>query len=114
MVSYDTVDIPISKMKINIAKVLKTEGYIKNYKIMTNRGRRIIRIFLKYDTNGDSVIIDLQRVSTPGCRIYTKGDRVPKVLNGYGINILSTSKGLMSDREASKMGIGGEILCAVW
>ena len=114
MVSYDTVEIPISKLKINIAKVLRSEGFIRNYKIISDQQNRNIKIFLKYDSDGESVIGGLKRVSKPGCRIYTKGDRIPKVLNGLGVSILSTSKGVMTDRQASKMGIGGEILCSIW
>jgi len=114
MVSYDTVDIPISKLKVNIAKILKSEGFIKNYKIMDSRRQGIIRVFLKYDENGDSIIGGLKRVSKPSCRIYERSDRIPRVLNGFGINILSTSTGVMTDKQARKMGVGGEILCSVW
>ncbi|MBW1911857.1 MAG: 30S ribosomal protein S8 [Deltaproteobacteria bacterium] len=114
MVSYDTVDIPISKLKVNIAKILKSEGFIKNYKIMDSRRKGIIRVFLKYDENGDSIIGGLKRVSKPSCRIYKRSDSIPRVLNGFGINILSTSTGVMTDKQARKMGVGGEILCSVW
>ena len=114
MASYDTVDIPKSKLKINIAKILKSEGFIKNYKIMTDRQHGIIRIFLKYDENGDSIIGGLKRVSKPSCRFYSKSDSIPQVLNGFGVNILSTSKGVMTDKQARKMHVGGEILCSVW
>ena len=114
MASYDTVDIPCSKMKINITRVLKSEGFIKNYKIMNQGNHRIIRIFLKYDENGESVIDGLKRVSKPSRRVYAKSKKIPKVLGGYGINILSTSKGIMTDKEARKLGVGGEILCSVW
>ena len=114
MASYDTVDIPSSKLKINIAKVLKSEGLIRNFKIISNRQQGIIRIFLRFDEDGESIIGGLKRVSRPSCRIYAKGAKIPKVLNGFGINILSTSKGVMTDRQARKMGIGGEILCSVW
>ena len=114
MASYDTVDIPSSGLKIDIAKVLKSEGFIKNYKIMDDQRQGIMKIFFKYDENGDPVIGGLKRVSKPGCRIYARNDRIPKVLNGYGINILSTSKGVMTDRQAKKIRVGGEILCSVW
>ena len=114
MVSYDTVDIPSSKLKINISKVLKAEGFIKNYRIMSDQGHKFIRIFLKYDENGESVIDGIKRVSKPSCRVYAKSDRIPRVLNGFGVNILSTSKGIMADNEAKKMGVGGEVLCSVW
>lgn len=114
MASYDTVDIPVSKLRINIGKVLKSEGFIRNYKVLTNRQRGVIRVFLKYDEDGQPIITGLKRVSRPGRRVYAKSDRIPKVLNGYGINILSTSKGIITDREARKLGVGGEILCSVW
>ncbi len=111
---YSTVDIPGSRQKIDIAKVLKSEGFIKDFKIMGDKRQGIIRIFFKYDENGESVIGGLKRVSKPGRRVYTKGDKIPQVLHGYGINILSTSKGIMTDRQARKIGIGGEIVCSVW
>ena len=114
MASYDTVDIPVSKMKINIGKVLKSEGFIRNYKVISAKNHGMIRIFLKYDENGDPVIAGLKRVSKPGRRLYAKSDRIPRVLNGYGINILSTSKGIMADRQARRLGVGGEIICSVW
>ena len=112
--SHELVNIPSSKLKINVAKVLKSEGYIKNFRIISDGQHRFIRIFLKYDKEGVAIIEGIKRVSKPGCRVYAGRDELPKVLNGYGISILSTSKGLMTDNEARKMGVGGEILCAVW
>jgi small subunit ribosomal protein S8 len=112
--SFDTVDVPNSKIKVNIARILKSEGFIKNYKVMPDRRQGILRIFLKFDEAGESVIGGLKRVSKPSCRIYAKSDTIPNVLNGYGISILSTSKGLMTDRQARKAGVGGEIMCSVW
>jgi small subunit ribosomal protein S8 len=112
--SYSTVDIPSSRQKIDIAKVLKSEGFIKNYKIMADKRQGIMRIFFKYDEKGESVIIGFKRISKPGCRIYRKADKIPKILNGYGISILSTSKGVMTDSQARKIGIGGEIICSIW
>lgn len=114
MASNEVVDIPSSKLKINIAKILKSEGYIRNFRISPDGQYKIIRIFLKYDEEGVSVIGGLKRVSKPSCRIYAGWDEVPKVLNGYGINIVSTSKGLITDRQARKMGVGGKILCSLW
>ena len=114
MVSYETVDIPRSKIKIEIAKILKAEGLIRNYKITTSRRLGKIRVFLKYDESGNAAIAGLKRVSKPSCRIYSKSDQIPEVLNGFGLNILSTSKGIMTDKEAKETGVGGEILCAVW
>lgn len=113
-VSYETVDVPASKIKVHIAEVLKAEGMIRNYKVIKDKSFESIRIFLKYDTDGHAVITGLKRVSRPGCRVYTGSEYVPQVLNGYGINILSTSRGLMTDREAKTRKVGGEILCSVW
>ena len=113
-VSYETVDMPASKTKVNIAQVLKAEGMVRNYKVIKDGPRRTLRVVLKYDTEGRPVITGLKRVSKPGCRVYTGSDSIPEVLNGYGINILSTSKGLLTDREAKTQNVGGEILCSVW
>jgi small subunit ribosomal protein S8 len=112
--AHETVDMPNSKVKRDIAKVLKAEGYIKNHKIISDGRHRLIRIFLKYDEDGEPIIEGAKRVSKPSCRIYSGYKDIPKVLNGYGINIVSTSKGLMTDRQAREMRVGGEILCAVW
>ena len=112
--SHETVDIPNSKLKMDIAKVLKSEGYIRNIKIISDGRHRFIRIFLKYDEEGTPVIGGVKRVSKPSCRIYSGYHDIPEVLNGYGINIVSTSKGLMPDKQARKMNVGGEILCSVW
>lgn len=113
-VSYETVDVPASKIKVNIAEVLKAEGMVRNYKVIKDKSFQTIRIFLKYDADGRAVITGLKRVSRPGCRVYTGSEDIPQVLNGYGINILSTSRGLMTDREARSQNVGGEILCSVW
>jgi small subunit ribosomal protein S8 len=112
--SHELVNIPCSNVKISVAKVLKSEGYIKNFRIISDGQHRSIRIFLKYDKEGAPVIEGLERVSKPSCRVYAGCDELPKVLNGYGVNIVSTSKGLMTDNEARKAGVGGEILCIVW
>jgi small subunit ribosomal protein S8 len=114
MVSYDTVDIPNSKIKLNLAKILKSEGFIKNYKVIKDNRQGILKIFLKYDEKGGSLISGLKRVSKPSARIYAKKDKIPLILNGFGVNILSTSKGLVSDRDAKKTGVGGEIICSIW
>lgn len=110
----EAVDIPNSKVKLNIAKVLKSEGYIKNFKIVSDGRHRQIRVFLSYDEQGSPIIDGLKRVSKPSRRVYCGYDEIPLVLNGYGINIVSTSKGLLTDREARKGRVGGEILCSVW
>jgi small subunit ribosomal protein S8 len=114
MVSYDKVEVPSSKIKINIVKILKFEGYIRNYKIIKGSNQDIIVIYLKYNEDKSSVIKDLKRISKPSCRVYSRYKKIPRVLNGLGINIVSTSKGVLTDREARKMGIGGEIICSVW
>jgi len=112
--SHEQVDMPSSKIKISIAKVLKAEGYVRNFKIISDGRHSLIRVFLKYDENGAPVIGGVKRVSKPSCRVYAGYDEIPKVLNGYGVNIISTSNGLLTDREARKMGVGGEILCSLW
>jgi small subunit ribosomal protein S8 len=112
--SHERVDIPSSKLKINIAKVLKTEGYVKNFKIVSDGRHRYIRVFLKYDEDGSPAIEGLKRISKPSQRVYRGYDEIEKILNGFGVNIVSTSKGIMTDLEARKMRIGGEVLCAVW
>jgi small subunit ribosomal protein S8 len=112
--NFDTVDVPSSKLKINISKILKSEGFIKNYKVIADKKQGLIRIFLKYDENGEPVIGGLKRVSRSSCRVFAKKDKVPMVLNGFGINVLSTSKGVMTDKRARKLGVGGEILCSIW
>lgn len=109
-----TVDIPSSNVKVEIAKVLKAEGYISAYKVIKDDKQGILNVALKYDENKKSVVEGIKRVSKPGSRVYVNTDSVPKVINGYGIAILSTSKGLMVDREARKSKVGGEILCNVW
>jgi len=110
----ETVDIPCSTIKTNIAKVLKSEGYIKNYKVLPDKRQGVIKVVLKYDEEGASVIQGLKRVSKPSRRVYSGYDEIPEVLNGFGINIVSTSKGLMSDSRAREMRMGGEIICSVW
>jgi len=114
MVSYDKVEVPSSEIKINIVKILKFEGYIRNYKIIKDSKQGIIVIYLKYNEDKSSVIKDFKRISKPSCRVYSRHKKIPRVLNGLGINIISTSKGVLTDREARKMGIGGEIICSVW
>jgi len=114
MVSYEKVEVPSSKIKINIVKILKFEGYIRNYKIIKGSPQDSIVIYLKYNEDKSSVIKDLKRISKPSCRVYSRYKKIPRVLNGFGINIVSTSKGMLTDREARKMGMGGEIICSVW
>jgi len=112
--AHEVVNIPSSTLKINLANVLKSEGYIKNLRIISDGRHRYIRVFLKFDKHGIPVIEGLKRISKPSCRVYASYNEIPEVLNGYGVNIVSTSKGIMTDREARKQKVGGEILCAVW
>jgi len=108
--NHDRVDIPASKMKANICRVFKEEGYIRSFKIIVKDKTNVtLRVMLKEDG-----ITDLQRVSRPGLRIYKKHDNVPRVINGLGICVLSTSKGIISSRNAKKLNVGGEVLCKIW
>ena len=109
------IDVPASRLKAEIARILRDEGYISNYKTMAEEGKQgLLRVYLKYGPGMERVITDLQRVSRPGCRIYCGKDQIPRVYGGLGINILSTSRGVMTGREAARTGVGGEILCNVW
>jgi small subunit ribosomal protein S8 len=108
------VDVPASRLKGEIARILKNEGYIANFKVVEDPRQGSIRVFLKYGPGRERVITDLQRVSRPGCRIYCGKGEIPRVYGGLGINILSTSHGVMTGREAARTGVGGEILCNVW
>ena len=108
------IDVPASRLKAEIARILKDEGYIANYRFVDDGRQGTIRVFLKYGPGWERVITDLQRVSRPGCRIYCGKGEIPRVYGGLGINILSTSRGVMTGREAAKTGVGGEILCNVW
>ena len=110
---HETVKVPGSKMKIKIAEILKAEGFIKDFTIEEDGVKKTIVITLKYNGN-ERVITGLKRISKPGLRIYAKVDEVPKVLNGLGIAIISTSQGVMTDRKARKLGIGGEVIAYVW
>jgi small subunit ribosomal protein S8 len=112
--SHESVDIPNSKMKANIAKILKSEGYIRNFKIIPDSRQGILRVFLKYDEQKLPVIAGIERVSKPSRRVYAGFDEIPGVLNQYGVNILTTSRGIMSDRDARRIRVGGEILCRIW
>jgi small subunit ribosomal protein S8 len=114
-VHFKSVDVLSSHINLNITKVLKKSGYISGYDIKKDpRGHEVLRVYLKYPDAKKSVITDIQRVSKPGRRVYVKTEKIPKVLNGYGISILSTSKGIMSDKEARELSLGGELLCSVW
>ena len=110
----EIVEVPSSNMKVNIAKILKDEGYIKNFRVLDDNKQGLLKLYLRYETNGAPVIQGIRKISRPGLRRYCRSDGVPKVLNGLGISILSTSKGVLTDTEARKENVGGEILCEVW
>lgn len=114
MAKFSKVDIPASKLKISVAKILKSEGYIKNYKLIRDAKQGIVRIYLKYTNTNKSAIVGIKRHSKPSRRIYVKQKDIPLVLNSMGIAILSTSRGVLTDREARKQNVGGELLCSVW
>lgn len=111
---HEKVDIPSSTMKAEIARILKEEGYIKNVKAVNDGKRSILRVFLKYTPANEGAISGIKRVSTPGKRVYTGKDEIPRVLSGLGIAIVSTSKGLMTDKAAREAKVGGELVCKVW
>jgi small subunit ribosomal protein S8 len=111
---HSRVDIPASKLKLEIARILKEEGYINNFVIKGEGAKKLVRIFLRYDARGTSSITYLARVSRPGRRVYLGSHQIPRVLGGYGINIVSTSRGLMSGKTARKENVGGEVLAEVY
>ena len=112
---HDTVDVPSSKMKLAIAQILLDEGYIKSYELVENGKFNDIRITLKYGASkNEKIISGLQRISKPGLRVYANKEELPKVLGGLGVAIISTNKGVITDKEARKLGVGGEVLCFVW
>ena len=111
---HDTVDVPASNMKKSIAQILLDEGYIKNFQLIDDGTQGVIRITLKYGAGKEKVISGLRRVSKPGLRVYAGADELPKVLRGLGIAIVSTSKGVMTDKQASQADVGGEVLAFVW
>jgi len=114
MVRKKEVDIPSSNIKVSIAKILKDEGYIKNYKVIDNKKQGILKLFLKYTKDKENVISGLERVSKPGCRIYCKKDSIPKVLDGLGVVVISTSEGVYTGKKCEEIGLGGEVICQIW
>jgi len=111
---HQKLDVPMSKVKVAIATVLKDQGYIKNFKTVSDDKQGVLRIYLKYDDGNAPIIHEISRVSKPGCRVYVGKDQVPSIKNGLGIAILSTSQGVMDDTAARQADIGGEVLCTVW
>ena len=111
---YEEVSMPTSKMKEGIAEILKNQGFITDYRLEENEGKKTLVIVLKYSNSGERVITGLKRISKPGLRIYAEADKIPSVLKGLGIAIVSTPNGLLTDHQARKQHVGGEILCYVW
>lgn len=114
MADHESVEMPSSKFKLELAKVLKSEGFIADYSVKEVDKFKVLKVILKYQENGKPLITKLKRVSKPGLRIYMKSKNLPKVMGGLGIAIVSTSKGLLTDRKARKENVGGEVLCQVW
>lgn len=114
MVYHEKVEIPASNMKKDLAEVLKQEGYIKDYEYIADSKQGVLRLYLKYGPNRERVITGLKRISRPGLRVYAKKDNIPRVLSGLGVAVLSTSKGIMPDRQARNEGLGGEVICYIW
>jgi small subunit ribosomal protein S8 len=113
-VRHDRTDVPASKMKLEIAKILKQEGYIRTFKLLEEGPQGLIRIYLKYAEDGEPVIHGLRRISTPGRRVYRAADELPKVQNGLGVAVVSTNRGVLTDEQARGLRVGGEVLCEVW
>jgi small subunit ribosomal protein S8 len=114
MAKFERVDITPSKLKLEIVKILKNEGFIKNFKKVNQDGRTAIRVFLKYDTDMNPIIHGLKKISTPGRRVYSGYRKMPRILNGYGTLIVSTSSGVTTAKKASEKKVGGELICSVW
>jgi len=111
---HQKLDVPASKLKTEIARILKEEGYIANYKVAEEGVKKVIKIYLKYGPNNSPVITKIERISRPGCRVYVGRDEIRRVQGGLGISIMTTPKGVMTGRQARREGVGGEILCEVW
>jgi len=111
---HDKVEVPSSRLKMGVSKVLKKEGFIKNYKLIQDNKQGLLRIYLKYSDEDQPVIKGIKRVSKPGRRVYAGYDNIPLIRGGFGVSVMSTSKGVVSDKEAASKKIGGEVLCQVW
>ena len=114
VVKHETVDVPASNMKKELSRILLEEGFVRGYDVIEDGKQGIIRIQLKYGQSGERVISGLKRISKPGMRVYADKHEVPRVLNGLGISIISTSKGILTDKQARKENVGGEVICYVW
>jgi small subunit ribosomal protein S8 len=111
---HEKVDIPSSRLKVRIAELLKDEGFIKNFRVLDDSKQNTLRVYLKYGTGNEKMISGLVRVSTPGRRVYVRHDKIPSILGGMGVALVSTSRGVVTDREARKQKVGGEVLAYVW
>jgi small subunit ribosomal protein S8 len=111
---HDRIEVPASKLKVEIARILKSEGFISNYKLQDGDHQGVLRLYLKYTEEGDPVIHGIERISRPGRRVYRAKGEIPRVLGGLGLAIVSTSKGVLSGSDAVRNGVGGEVLCQVW
>jgi small subunit ribosomal protein S8 len=114
LAEHEKVDIPSSKLRVRLAEILKEEGFIKNFRLIEDKRQGVLRVYLKYGPGQERVISGLRRVSKPGRRLYVRADRIPTVLGGMGVAILSTPRGVLTDRESRKVKVGGEVLCYVW
>ena len=114
MAGLEKVDVPASKIKIEITKILKEKGFIKSFKVVRDKKQGIIKISMKYLDGNEKALTGLKRVSTPGRRVYADKTKIPKVMGGYGISIISTSKGILIDEDCRQKGVGGEVLCRIW
>jgi len=113
-VKKEKVDIPASRLKMEVIKIFKNEGFIKNFKLIEDDKKSYIRVYLKYTPTGECVIHNLKRASRPGLRIYRGKNQIPRILNGFGTSIISTSKGVLTDKKAREHKVGGEVLCYIW
>ena len=111
---HERIELPASKLKVEVARILKNEGFISNYKVVEERPQSTLRVYLRYSDNGEPVIHGIERISRPGRRVYRAKDEIPRVLGGLGLAIVSTSQGVLSGSDAAKKGVGGEVLCQVW
>lgn len=111
---HEKVDMPASKLRAGMAQILQNEGLIRSFKVAKDSKQGIMRVYLKYDENGQHVITSIDKVSKPGRRVYVKSDKVPKVRSGLGMSIISTSRGIMSAKQAAEANVGGELLCTIW
>ena len=111
---FEKVEIPSSKIKVSIARILKEEGYIRNFSVVNDNKQGVLQIAMKYEGKGEAIISEIKRVSKPSCRMYVDKDAIPMIRSGLGLAILSTSKGIMSDKEARRQQVGGEVICTFW